>query len=55
MHVRCSPGAGHGALLTDLREQLKAGYGGNHLAMQVEDADLVDEEVHFGGYPRCMA
>ena len=55
VHVRRSPGANPGRLLTVLREQLKAGFEVDHLTVQVEDTDLQDEVIHVSGDPRCLA
>ena len=55
VHVRCCPDAKHGALLTALREGVKTLFGVDHVTVQVEDADLPDEETHLEGDPRCLA
>ena len=55
VHVRRRPDAQHANLLTTLRERLKTRFGVDHLTVQVEDADLPDEEIHLGGDPPCLA
>lgn len=55
-HVRLAKIAGDsGALLVGLRRQLKALHGIDHLTLQIEGADVPDEEVHTVGDPRCLA
>ena len=55
VHVRRRPDAEHGRLLAALRERLKTAFDVDHLTVQVEDAELPDEEIHLEGDPRCLA
>lgn len=54
-HVVTAPGTDYSTLLLTLRERLKRGFDVGHLTLQIEDASLPDEDVHFGGDPRCLA